>query len=215
MPGWSPTLVATLRMALKTRFAVALFWGPEQILIYDQAYVAMIGDKHPAALGRPVGERHRLHRARRAVADPHQPGPRPDRPVGRRVRHGRAGPGRDGRRAERGELVNAGHAPPALLAADDTVRLLQTPPETLLGTRGAVQRTDHTVVLEPGATLVFYTDGLVERRRTVLDEGLHDLVDSLAGRQQLDAEQFCDHLRAEHAAGAEDNIALCVIRAEP
>jgi hypothetical protein len=54
VPEWSPTLVATVRMALRTRFAVTLMWGPEYVLVYNEAYVQMIADKHPAALGAPA-----------------------------------------------------------------------------------------------------------------------------------------------------------------
>ena len=39
-----------------TRFPVTLFWGPEFVLVYNEAYVELIGDKHPAALGRPARE---------------------------------------------------------------------------------------------------------------------------------------------------------------
>lgn len=31
-----------------------MFWGPELILIYNEAYVELISDKHPAALGAPA-----------------------------------------------------------------------------------------------------------------------------------------------------------------
>jgi serine phosphatase RsbU (regulator of sigma subunit) len=110
---------------------------------------------------------------------------------------------------------NAGHPPPVLLTADGAVRLLQTPPETLLGTRGTSARSDHTVTLEPGASVVFYTDGLIERRHITLDDGLDHLSRVLAGAQHLDAEELCDHLLRHLAADAEDDIALTVVRACP
>ncbi len=53
---WSPTLWATVEMMLATRFAVTLIWGPERVLVYNDAYVPVIGAKHPDALGRPVAE---------------------------------------------------------------------------------------------------------------------------------------------------------------
>ena len=107
---------------------------------------------------------------------------------------------------------NAGHPPPALLSPDGTVRLLQTKPETLLGPHIDAVRSDHTVTLEPGATVVLYTDGLIERRRDHLDDGLSHLARALTGRSGLDAEQLCDHLLDEFAAEAEDDIALTVIQ---
>ena len=49
---WSPALRSTLALALETRFAMALFWGPDLVLLYNEAFVQLIADKHPAALGR-------------------------------------------------------------------------------------------------------------------------------------------------------------------
>jgi hypothetical protein len=31
---------------------VTYFWGPEFVLVYNEAYVRLIGEKHPSALGR-------------------------------------------------------------------------------------------------------------------------------------------------------------------
>ena len=53
-PGsWDPVLRGALRTALSTRFPVALFWGADRALLYNAAFVELIGDKHPAALGAP------------------------------------------------------------------------------------------------------------------------------------------------------------------
>lgn len=49
--SWSSTLRNTVALVLRTRFPVTLLWGPEYVLIYNQAYVELIGDKHPASLG--------------------------------------------------------------------------------------------------------------------------------------------------------------------
>lgn len=49
--GWSPTLRRTVDLMLRTRFPVTLLWGPELVLVYNEAYVELIGEKHPAALG--------------------------------------------------------------------------------------------------------------------------------------------------------------------
>ena len=40
--------------AVDTQFPVTLFWGPEFVLIYNAAYVPLIADKHPWALGAPA-----------------------------------------------------------------------------------------------------------------------------------------------------------------
>ncbi len=52
--GWSVALRSSLDMALSTRFPVTLLWGPEFVLLYNEAYVELIADKHPRALGRPA-----------------------------------------------------------------------------------------------------------------------------------------------------------------
>ena len=45
-----------LGVVLNTRFPVTLLWGPEFVLVYNEAYVEMIAGKHPGALGRPTRE---------------------------------------------------------------------------------------------------------------------------------------------------------------
>ncbi len=54
--AWSDTLVSTVSIMLHTHFPVTLMWGPELVLVYNDAYVQLIGDKHPSALGRPARE---------------------------------------------------------------------------------------------------------------------------------------------------------------
>jgi hypothetical protein len=49
--GWSPTLLTTVDLMLGNRFPVTLLWGPDLVLVYNQAYVELIEDKHPLALG--------------------------------------------------------------------------------------------------------------------------------------------------------------------
>ncbi|WP_305783241.1 PP2C family protein-serine/threonine phosphatase [Symbioplanes lichenis] len=110
---------------------------------------------------------------------------------------------------------NAGHLAPALVAPDGSARLLLTKGETLLGTGTAVARTDHSVQLDPGAALVLYTDGLIERRTGSLDDGYRDLLAHLDGRSDRTAEQLCDHILEHFAVGTEDDVALAVVRLRP
>jgi serine phosphatase RsbU (regulator of sigma subunit) len=110
---------------------------------------------------------------------------------------------------------NAGHPPPVLLAADGSARLLETVPDLLLGLDAATRRSDHALVLEPGASLVIYTDGLVERRGATLDRGLAWLVGAVEGQQALTAEELCDRLLGALSGRAEDDVALLVVRTEP
>ena len=50
---WPPELKTSLRIALLSRFPILLWWGPELIMLYNDSYAALIGGKHPWALGRP------------------------------------------------------------------------------------------------------------------------------------------------------------------
>jgi serine phosphatase RsbU (regulator of sigma subunit) len=108
---------------------------------------------------------------------------------------------------------NAGHPPPVLLHPDGTTELLHRPAEILLGTSLSPGRLDHEITLVPGAAVVLYTDGLVERRGTTIDESLRELAATLSGRAGLDADQLCDLLLDRYAVTAEDDIALTVITA--
>lgn len=50
--SWPPRLVEALRIVLFTEQPMAVFWGPEYTMLYNEAYMAVIGSKHPEALGR-------------------------------------------------------------------------------------------------------------------------------------------------------------------
>lgn len=55
--SWSPTLQAMTRMLLANCFPMLLWWGPDFLQLYNDAYIPVLGDKHPvAALGRPFRE---------------------------------------------------------------------------------------------------------------------------------------------------------------
>ncbi|MCE0768099.1 SpoIIE family protein phosphatase [Pseudonocardia kujensis] len=109
---------------------------------------------------------------------------------------------------------NAGHPPPLLIDPDGRPRLLYTPPERLLGLGRSARRTDHALDLEPGATLLLYTDGLVERRDRDVDAGLAWLLDRAAEPAHSTLEELCDGLLAE-VTERHDDIAVIAIRAHP
>jgi hypothetical protein len=109
------------------------------------------------------------------------------------------------------EWCNAGHLPPVLVEPGGAAHLLATPPEAMLGIAPADRR-DHRVVLEPGAALVIYTDGLIERRGVSLTDSLRWLVSELDGCAGMAAEEIADHVIARIEEPAEDDIALLVLR---
>jgi serine phosphatase RsbU (regulator of sigma subunit) len=106
-------------------------------------------------------------------------------------------------------LANAGHPPP-LLVSDGTVRLIEDG-VALLGVP-TPHDAETTFTLPPGATLVFVTDGLIERRGHSLDEGL-DALRAAVSEVDPDLEEFCDRLlRDLEALSRDDDVALLVIR---
>jgi hypothetical protein len=63
----------------------------------------------------------------------------------------------------------------------------------LLGAEGLVPQAT-VVQLPPAASVVFVTDGLVERRDRSLDVGLRTMVDDVRGRSVDDVEATCQIL---------------------
>lgn len=110
---------------------------------------------------------------------------------------------------------NAGHPPPLLVRADGTAELLERPASLLLGVLPDVPRTDHTVALHPGDTVVLYTDGLVERRDATLDDGLDRLVGVASELAALPVEELCDALLARLTPDWADDVALVSLRVLP
>ena len=56
-PGkWSPALRMMASFLLANRFPQLLWWGPQFCSLYNDAYIPILGTKHPWALGRPVSE---------------------------------------------------------------------------------------------------------------------------------------------------------------
>ena len=55
-PTWRSPSSAGPSSSAASRFPITLLWGEQNVLVYNEAYVELIGDKHPAALGRPAAE---------------------------------------------------------------------------------------------------------------------------------------------------------------
>ena len=50
---WPDSLKMALSICLNSRFPMVIFWGPEFIALYNDAWRPILGAKHPKALGRP------------------------------------------------------------------------------------------------------------------------------------------------------------------
>ena len=117
--------------------------------------------------------------------------------------------------ADGGRLLrwsNAGHPPPLLLEPDGTATLLRTPADLLLGLDATTVRSDHDRMLPAGSTLLLYTDGLVERRGSNLDDGLARLAEVAAALAPLALEELCDALLGRLGQSGDDDVALLAVR---
>lgn len=109
---------------------------------------------------------------------------------------------------------NAGHPPPMVVMPDGSVSpLTSLEADLLLGIDPGTPRVETQVVLDRGATVLLYTDGLVERRGQGLDEGLALLRSTLAELADLPLDEMCDALLARMLPDqAEDDVALVALR---
>jgi len=51
--GWSASLTLIVELMLASGFPMAVRWGPDFVMIYNDGYRPILGDKHPWALGLP------------------------------------------------------------------------------------------------------------------------------------------------------------------
>ena len=54
--SWPQSLKTALGICLTSRFPILIWWGPQFIKLYNDAYRMVIGAKHPRAMGRPGSE---------------------------------------------------------------------------------------------------------------------------------------------------------------
>jgi PAS domain S-box-containing protein len=54
--AWPQSLRTSVSTCLNSRFAILIWWGPDLVMLYNDAYRDIIAAKHPAALGRPGRE---------------------------------------------------------------------------------------------------------------------------------------------------------------
>ncbi|MGA5417128.1 SpoIIE family protein phosphatase [Streptomyces pseudogriseolus] len=109
--------------------------------------------------------------------------------------------------------TNAGHPPPLLVTRDGEARFLTGGHGLLLGTGLDRPRPDEETEVPPGATLLFYTDGLIEEPSRSLDEGLELLRANAAALAEQPPARFTDLvLERTRPAGNDDDVALLTVR---
>ncbi|MEV5551846.1 SpoIIE family protein phosphatase [Streptomyces sp. NPDC052309] len=112
--------------------------------------------------------------------------------------------------------TNAGHPPPLLVTREGVARYLTEGHGILLGVAPEQVRPDATAELPPGATLLLYTDGLIESPGHTLDEGLDRLRRHAAALAHRPLESFTDELLARaRPPDNDDDVALLTLRHEP
>jgi serine phosphatase RsbU (regulator of sigma subunit)/CheY-like chemotaxis protein/anti-sigma regulatory factor (Ser/Thr protein kinase) len=110
-------------------------------------------------------------------------------------------------------LARAGHPPPALRGAGGSVRFLETERTLPIGVDPENRPAEAVYPIEPGETLLMFTDGLVERRGESLTESFDRLLDALA-TAPLDVDGICDHVLEQTAVhpGRDDDVAVVAVR---
>jgi serine phosphatase RsbU (regulator of sigma subunit) len=113
-------------------------------------------------------------------------------------------------------LLSAGHFPP-LLVSDGRVRTLECPVAPPVGVDARPGPGPVTVELPPGAVLLGFSDGLVERRGEDLDVGLARLAAAATGGDGRPLEDTLDRLldRLTDPGGTDDTVVLALRRAAP
>ncbi|MFD3410239.1 PP2C family protein-serine/threonine phosphatase [Streptomyces cyaneofuscatus] len=114
------------------------------------------------------------------------------------------------------EWARAGHLPPLLITADGDTSYLHDAHGLLLGVDPDAERNSASTSLPAGATLLLYTDGLIERRGESLDHSLTRLRQHAAALIDQDLDVMCDELLSGLAGGSTtDDVALLALRLPP
>jgi serine phosphatase RsbU (regulator of sigma subunit)/anti-sigma regulatory factor (Ser/Thr protein kinase) len=110
-------------------------------------------------------------------------------------------------------FTNAGH-PPALLIDNESTQYLDGGLAPPLGVLAHWDYAEATQRLRPGATLLLYTDGLVEKRTLSVQDGLDRLLAEAGAAEWTDLDALCDHLLSTlpETGKVADDIALVALR---
>jgi anti-sigma regulatory factor (Ser/Thr protein kinase) len=117
---------------------------------------------------------------------------------------------------ETGELAysSAGHPPPILVHADGTTQILEGGHTIALGVRPHWSRPEAHVTMPARSTVVLYTDGLVERRRLALDDGISRAATLVQDGRVSPLEDLANQMMSGLApsGGYQDDVILLLYR---
>ena len=109
---------------------------------------------------------------------------------------------------------SAGHPPATLVHRDGTAEFLDAGGSVPLAVRIPAPRPEATAIVPIGSLLMLYTDGLVERRRESLDDGIDRATSVAHGARDAGLADLAATLmgRLRPADGYEDDVALLLYR---
>jgi serine phosphatase RsbU (regulator of sigma subunit) len=108
-------------------------------------------------------------------------------------------------------LANAGHPNP-LVVGDGTARYATTTIGPPVGVAGQATYTEATISVPENATLLAYTDGLIERRGENIDVGSERLRDAALSSHGSVEDLLTSILAASIPTGAADDTAILGLR---
>jgi anti-sigma regulatory factor (Ser/Thr protein kinase) len=108
----------------------------------------------------------------------------------------------------------AGHPPPLVISPDGEVVRLEGGRTLPLGVAPLVPD-EASATVPDGATLLLYTDGLVERRGSSLDAGIARLSETAAAAAAEDVDALLDQVLALAGESRSDDVALLALRPLP
>jgi PAS domain S-box-containing protein len=118
-----------------------------------------------------------------------------------------------------GEMTysSAGHIPALFAVAGAAPHMLTDATSVPLAVQKADARPEASKILLPRSTLMLYTDGLVERRDDLIDNGIERAGQVLADMIEFPAEAVADTVldRMAPADGFDDDVAIVVYRRPP
>jgi phosphoserine phosphatase RsbU/P len=115
---------------------------------------------------------------------------------------------------ERVRICSAGHLPPIIAPPGHPAEVAEIPAGLLIGASPDARREIATLQITPGSLLCFYTDGLIERRGQVIDDGLARLCRLVTAEPP---EAACAAVMAALVGNepVPDDIALLMLRCRP
>ncbi|MFI8195427.1 PP2C family protein-serine/threonine phosphatase [Streptomyces sp. NPDC085942] len=107
---------------------------------------------------------------------------------------------------------SAGHLPPLVIMPDGQADYLPGEPGVPLTVDPALLRPDHHIRLPAGATVVFFTDGLIEHPAHSIDEGMAVLIELASTHSALPVEELVNTLADRRPSDGRDDLALLALR---